>query len=255
MPISGHADPIRLLRAAAGLLLLAVVASLPTSVAGCVDDAAPPALAAPATVAGAEESRTPPASDRSESPPPASGDRDAGFGSSPVSAGPPQPAGEGDASAGSVPPLAEMPRSPAGLPMLPVVVKGERFLMELALDEPARRRGLGGRRSLARDRGMMFVHPRPEIQGYWMKDCFIDIDIVYVDVMGRVTATHRMKAEPPRRADESLAAYHRRLPSYSSRRPAALVLEFAPGTLDRLDLRMGETLDLDVTALRAISRE
>lgn len=139
--------------------------------------------------------------------------------------------------------------------MLPIEVKGETFLMELALDEPSRQRGLGGRRSLDRDRGMLFAHPKPEILGYWMKDCFIDLDIVYVDAMGRVTATHRMKKEPPRSPGESLVDYHRRLPSYSSRRSAVLVLEFASGTLDRLDLRMGEQLDLDVTKLRGMASE
>jgi uncharacterized protein len=149
----------------------------------------------------------------------------------------------------------ELPRSPAGLPMLPIEVKGEKFLMELALDEPSRQRGLGGRRSLDPDRGMLFAHPRPEILGYWMKGCFIDLDMVYVDAMGKVTATHRMKKEPPRKPGESLYDYQRRLPSYSSRRSAVLALEFAPGTLDRLDLRMGEQLDLDVTKLREMSTE
>lgn len=149
----------------------------------------------------------------------------------------------------------DLPRSPAGLPMLPIEIKGERFLMELALDEPARRRGLGGRRSLEPDRGMLFAHPKPEILGYWMKDCLIDLDIVYVDAVGKVTALHRMKKEPPRSPGESLFDYQRRLPSYTSRRSAVLVLEFAPGTLDRLDLRMGEQLDLDVTKLRGMASE
>ena len=139
--------------------------------------------------------------------------------------------------------------------MMPIEVKGQRFLMELALDEPARQRGLGGRRSLANDRGMLFAHPKPEILGYWMKDCFIDIDIVYVDATGKVTAVYRMKKEPPRKPGESLFDYHRRLPSYSSRRSAVLALEFAPGTLDKLDLRMGEQLDLDVTKLRGMASE
>ena len=233
---------------------------------GCLEDggasqAGPPVAAEVAPPAGppsAEPSPVapdPPVPTPPSDPSPRRGDTSAGFGSGPVSAGPPQPRDGAGPPPGSIPPIADMPRSPAGLPMLPVELEGERFLMELALDETTRRRGLGGRRRLARDRGMLFVHPRPEILGYWMKDCFMDIDIVYVDALGRVTATYRMKKEPPRRPDESLAAYHRRLPSYSSRRSAALVLEFAPGTLDRLDLRPGEPVGLDVTALRALATE
>ncbi len=161
----------------------------------------------------------------------------------------------GGSSPSTTPPEGELPKSPAGLPMLPIEVKGSKFIMELALDEATRQRGLGGRRSLASDRGMLFVHKTPEIQSFWMKDCFIDIDIVYVDAQGKVTATYRMKKEPPRKPGESIVDYQRRLPGYSSRRSAVLALEFAPGTLDRLDIRMGEPLGLDMAKLRSMVRE
>jgi uncharacterized membrane protein (UPF0127 family) len=208
----------------------------------------PPKQTPPAAAPSAPSGGSAPTSPTPTVPPSTPGGRvpgsAAGFGGSGTTAGGDPPAREG-----------ELPRSPAGLPMMPIDVKGQRFLMELALDEPTRQRGLGGRRSLANDRGMLFAHPKPEILGYWMKDCFMDIDIAYVDAVGKVTAVYRMKKEPPRKPGESLFDYHRRLPSYSSRRSAVLVLEFAPGTLDRLDLRMGEQLDLDVTKLRGMSSE
>lgn len=150
----------------------------------------------------------------------------------------------------ATPPEGSLPRSPAGLEVMPLLVKGERFLMEKAMTEQTRQRGLGGRSSLEPDRGMLFAYRHPEVMGFWMRDCLIDLDIAYLDVSGRVVAVHRMRKEPPRAPGESTPQYLARLPSYSSRRPAAIALEFAAGTLDRLDLRPGELIELDVTALR-----
>lgn len=153
------------------------------------------------------------------------------------------------------PPEGSLPRSPAGLEVMPLVVKGERFLMEKAMTEQARQRGLGGRSSLEPDRGMLFAYRHPEVMGFWMRDCLIDIDIAYLDATGRVVAVHRMRKEPPRAPGESTQQYLSRLPSYSSRRPAVIALEFAAGTLDRLDLRPGESIELDVTALRREAKD
>lgn len=159
----------------------------------------------------------------------------------------PSPAPQGPPA---TPPEGSLPRSPAGLEVMPLLVKGERFLMEKAMTEQTRQRGLGGRTSLEPDRGMLFAYRHPEVMGFWMRDCLIDIDIAYLDVTGRVVAVHRMRKEPPRAPGESTQQYLARLPNYSSRRPAAIALEFAAGTLDRLDLRPGELIELDVTALR-----
>ena len=52
-----------------------------------------------------------------------------------------------------------------------------------------------------------------------------------------------------RGATERLADYEARLPRYSSRRPARYVLEFRAGTLDRLELRIGQRLALPFRAL------
>lgn len=158
------------------------------------------------------------------------------------------------ASASAAPPsrpsTSEWPRSAMGLPQMEIEIKGERYLLEMALDEPNRRVGLSGRASLPPGKGMIFVHPRAELLSYWMWECLIDLDMIYLDREGRVTATHRMKHEPPRRPGESVTAYSSRLRRYSSRRPAVFAIELPTGSLDRLDLREGEVVEFDHEGLR-----
>lgn len=132
----------------------------------------------------------------------------------------------------------------SGLERTRVKVQDEVFLFEIA-DEPwERARGLGDRKALGRNEGMIFVYPRPEILGYWMKHCLIDIDIIYVRSDGRIMAVHRMKKEPPRGERESLARYEARLPRYSSRHLVQFALEFPAGTIDRLKLEKGQHVTL-----------
>lgn len=49
--------------------------------------------------------------------------------------------------------------------------------------------GLSGRKSLAKDTGMLFVFPQPEMPGFWMKDMHFPIDIVWIDQNNTVVGT------------------------------------------------------------------
>jgi hypothetical protein len=132
----------------------------------------------------------------------------------------------------------------SGLTRIKIPVAAESFTFEVADDSWERARGLSGRERLARNEGMLFVYPHGEVLGYWMKNCLIDIDIVYVRGNGRIMSMHRMKKEPPRGDTERLADYEARLPRYSSRHPVQFALEFPPGTIDRLGLKTGQMLVL-----------
>ena len=134
-----------------------------------------------------------------------------------------------------------------------IVIEGHAFDLELALDQAARARGLMGVEEIPEDGGMLFVFPEPAHQGFWMANCLTDIDIIYLDAFGRVTATHRMAAEPPRQPDESTFAYHNRLPRYPSRRPAQFVIELKAGWLDQLDLKVEDKIELDLDRLKAMA--
>lgn len=145
-------------------------------------------------------------------------------------------------------------RSPAGLPVETIKVAGENFETEIAATDAARARGLGGRDAIARSEAMIFVFKESAVQRFWMKDCSIDVDVVFLDRTGKITAAHEMKKEPPRGPNETQAEYEARLKFYGSDRDALYGLEFAPGTITRLGLKVGQTIPLDHGKLRGYLR-
>ena len=155
------------------------------------------------------------------------------------------------------PPAAGASGAAAAKPALPVeklVIGGETFTVKLALDDASRQRGLGGITELKADEGMLFVFPDPQQRFFWMKDCVIDIDIAFIDPFGFVTTTHTMAKETPRAADEPLATYEARLVRYRSLSPAQFALELAPGTFERLGIKRGSKLELDLPRLKASAK-
>ncbi len=135
-----------------------------------------------------------------------------------------------------------------------VEMAGERFGLELALDEETRRRGLAGRRAIPRDGGMLFVLPSARPLAMVMRDCTVPLDVAFLDLTGAVLAVHAMRVEPPRRPGESPNAYASRLPPYRSGFPARFAIETAGGRLAEIGLRPGHRVVLDARALMARAR-
>jgi len=116
------------------------------------------------------------------------------------------------------------------------------------LDEATRERGLMGRASLPADGGMLFVFPDNARRAFWMKNCLIDLDIIFLDGLGYVTAVHTMTAPAPGTPDE-------RLPTWSSRKPAQFAIELNAGEADKLGVDVGQRIDLPVPSLKARAEE
>jgi uncharacterized membrane protein (UPF0127 family) len=190
-----------------------------------------------------------------------------------------------------VPALTVMPGCPEVLAPRPgidgnvatVRIKGETFRLEIAATPAVRTKGLGGRTEIAPDGGMIFVFPPAQVQvhEFVMRDCLIDIDIIYTDGAGRVLAHHAMKAEPPRGSlkdaqgnaiyegepgdwdvnnlptrerFEGAVRYEQRLKKYSSRFPATFAIELKAGTIARLNVKDGDVLEFDFTGLKKMAR-
>ena len=67
--------------------------------------------------------------------------------------------------------------------------------IELATTTAVQERGLGGRSVIPDDYGMLFVFPRDDRYGFWMKDMLAPIDIFWLDDKGQVVSVVR-DAEP-----------------------------------------------------------
>ncbi len=145
-------------------------------------------------------------------------------------------------------------RAPQGGPAVEIVrIAGESFELELSVDTMTRTEGLMGRTEIPPGTGMLFVFPAPKVQGFWMGNCLVDIDIMFLDPRGRVTATHRMKAQPPKAPTEDDAAYRARLGTYSSVLPAQFAIELSAGSLDRLGIAVEQRIELDLDRLKALA--
>lgn len=134
-----------------------------------------------------------------------------------------------------------------------VTINGKTFNLELAADNPTRMRGLGGREHIPEDGGMLFVFKVPNGLRFVMRDCVIPIDIIFVDHSGVVTAVHTMPPEDPQGPNETDFMYEDRLKKYSSRFVAQFAIELQAGQIDKLGVKAGDKIDLDVDRLQRLA--
>lgn len=141
-----------------------------------------------------------------------------------------------------------------------VQIKGRTFTLDLAADDATRTKGLAMRESIPEDGGMLFSFPTSQLRKFVMRDCLVDIDIIFLDASGRVLATHHMPAEPPRGEGEGEVgdffnrAYHDRLPQYSSKFGSKYAIELKGGTLETLNVQPGELIELDTERLARVTK-
>jgi uncharacterized protein len=138
--------------------------------------------------------------------------------------------------------------------VMPVEIGGRTFNLEIVADDATRNLGLGGRKSLDDDKGMLFSFKDAKIRQFVMRDCYIDIDIIFLDSAGRIIAMHHMPIEEPKKANESQAVYENRLKRYSSRFNAKYAIELVGGMLENLDLEDGQHINLDTAYLESITQ-
>lgn len=135
-----------------------------------------------------------------------------------------------------------------------VELDGVEYTLELVADNETRTRGLGGRESIPEHGGMLFSFPRAQMRQFVMRDCLIDIDILFLDASGRIVAMHAMTVEEPQRDDESLVAYEARLKKYSSRYAAQYAIEIRGGALETMSYERGDKIDLDFEYLKSVTQ-
>ncbi len=140
------------------------------------------------------------------------------------------------------------------LEFMQVPIGNEVFTLELELDVQGRMRGLMGREEVQEGKGMLFVFPDASERSFWMKNCLINIDIIFLDSRGTILSLYEMSAELPRGSDESDLNYESRLTHYWSYGPARFVIELKEGTIKRLGLRANDQIALNLKLLRSMAR-
>jgi len=117
-----------------------------------------------------------------------------------------------------------------------VLPDGFKVRVELALTGEAQARGLMFRKELKEDRGMLFVFSEAGEKSFWMKNTFVELDMVFLDgglKVGKVF--HRVPPSRPGQKDFEVAGVSA---------PALCVLELAGGTARRHGLKPAARLKI-----------
>jgi hypothetical protein len=101
------------------------------------------------------------------------------------------------------------------------------FSVEIADTEPEREKGLMYRKSLPDGHGMLFDFHQDQQVGFWMKNTYIPLDMIFIRADGRI-ASIAWNAEP---MSEKVI--------YSAS-PVRAVLEVKAGTVSRLGIAPGD---------------
>jgi hypothetical protein len=127
------------------------------------------------------------------------------------------------------------PREANTLVMLP---DGSTVHVELAKTETERQFGLMERTSLPQGRGMLFIHDQPGDYPYWMYDCKIGLDIIWMDSDRRVV---EMSANTPPCKGKATSC-----PNYGWHETSVYVLELPVGSIKAHHLAVGQVVNFSV---------
>lgn len=112
--------------------------------------------------------------------------------------------------------------------------------VELALTPESQAKGLMFRRELPPDGGMLFVFGGLEGRSFWMKNTFIDLDMVFLDGDLKVIRVfHRVPRSSPGQAESEVARVSA---------PAACVLELPAGAARAHRVKPGVKLKISFPA-------
>ncbi len=102
------------------------------------------------------------------------------------------------------------------------------------IDNVGLMRGLMFRTSLAPDRGMLFVYPKPDHYQAWMYQTLIPLDIIWMDSNRQIVALDE-NAQPCKTQAS-------KCPKYGGKQISAFVLEIGAGMARKFGLQLGQTI-------------
>ena len=120
-------------------------------------------------------------------------------------------------------------------PTRPLTLPGGQVLhVETEISNFELLRGMMYRTSLAPDRGMLFVYPKPNHYQAWMYQTLIPLDIIWLDSNRQIVALD--ENAPPCKTQAS------KCPKYGGKHITAFALEIAGGSARKYGLQLGQTL-------------
>jgi uncharacterized membrane protein (UPF0127 family) len=117
--------------------------------------------------------------------------------------------------------------------------KSPPFDVEVVSTPSTRAHGLMFRREVGERDGMLFVFPDERVQSFWMKNTLVPLDMVFVSKERKVVGI--LENVPPLTEDPRVVDS-----------PSLYVIEFAGGTMKRLGIRVGSTVEIRGQLPRAL---
>lgn len=127
--------------------------------------------------------------------------------------------------------------SPGGSEVWAVAVfpSGAEFSLEIAADEASRSRGYMFREKVGRREGMLFPYDKSGHYSFWMKNCKVPLDIIWLDESFKVVEVAHDRPPCPREGE---------CPLITPARPARYILEVAGGTAREEGLGLGDRIHI-----------
>lgn len=117
-------------------------------------------------------------------------------------------------------------------------IANQNYSLEIADNPYLQAKGLSKRDHLCPNCGMLFIFSRETIQTFWMKDTLIPLDMIFIDSQGQITDIHTAFPED-KKSDFQLTLYQ-------SSVPTKFVIELNSGDAQRLNLKKGDYLKLNL---------
>jgi len=109
-------------------------------------------------------------------------------------------------------------------------------VVELAITQEEQVLGLMFRKSLDRNKGMLFFFDEEGEHSFWMKDTLIPLDIIWINQNGEVVFI----SENTQPCQENIC------PFISTDKKAKYVLEINAGISKEIDLKVGDKLEINL---------
>jgi len=119
-------------------------------------------------------------------------------------------------------------------PFAYIVVGKSIFCVEIANTPAKYYRGLSGRKHLSPGTGMLFIFSDECIRTFWMKDCYIPLDIAFISGDWKIVSIKTMTVWP-----DPQNQYQKQ---YSSDKPCKYALEVPAGELKNAGIRVGDKI-------------
>ena len=114
-----------------------------------------------------------------------------------------------------------------------ILPSGREFALEVAADAASRARGYMGRTAVGPREGMLFVFEDDALHSFWMKNCKVALDIVWLDSSSKVVWIEANRKPCPAEGE---------CPSIVPMASSRYALEFAAGTAAAESLKPGDNV-------------